>query len=75
MSVIEDESGKIWTAAFDGGAFRYDGDEKTQFPIIEDGTTITVFSIYRDNQGELWLGTHNGGAFKFNGETFERFKP
>jgi streptogramin lyase len=74
MSVIEDESGKIWTAAFRGGAFRYDGEEKTQFPIKEGDTTITVFAIYKDNQGDLWLGTHNGGAYKFNGQTFEQFK-
>jgi ligand-binding sensor domain-containing protein len=74
MSVIEDKNGKIWTAAFRGGAFKYDGEEKTQFPIQEGGTTITVFAIYKDNQGDLWLGTHNGGAFQFNGKTFEKFK-
>ena len=74
MSVIEDESGKIWTAAFGAGAFRYDGREKTQYPIKDGDTTITVFAIYKDNQGDLWLGTHNGGAYKFNGKTFEKFK-
>lgn len=74
MSVIEDEDGKIWTAAFDEGAFRYDGEERTQFPIKEGNATITVFAIYKDNQGDLWLGTHNGGAYKFNGKTFEKFK-
>jgi len=74
MSVIEDENGKIWTAAFGGGAFRYDGEQRTQFPVKEGDTTITVFAIYKDNQGDLWLGTHNGGAYKFNGKTFEKFK-
>ncbi|MDA1008872.1 MAG: hypothetical protein O2800_07740 [Planctomycetota bacterium] len=33
MSVIEDEDGKIWTAAFYEGAFRYDGEERTKFSI------------------------------------------
>ena len=74
MSVIEDDNGKIWTAAFGEGAFRYNGRERTHFPMKEGDTIVTVFAIYKDNQGDLWLGTHNGGAYKFNGKTFEKFK-
>ncbi|UYV13874.1 MAG: hypothetical protein NCW75_06190 [Phycisphaera sp.] len=75
MSVVEDDAGTVWTAAFAGGAFRYDGEQATQFPIRDGETTITVFAISKDNHGNLWLGTHNGGAYTFDGEAFERFKP
>ena len=75
MSIIEDDDGKLWTGGFSAGAFKYDGKQKTQYPIKEGTTTITVFAIYKDNRGVLWLGTHNGGAYKYNGKTFEKFKP
>lgn len=74
MSVIEDEQGRLWTAALAAGVFRYDGDQRTRYPIRENDTPITVFAVYRDNQGTVWLGTHNGGAYRFNGTTFEKFR-
>ena len=75
MSIIEDDDGKLWTAAFRAGAFKYDGKHKVGYPIKEGKTAIEVFAIYKDNRGVLWLGTHNGGAYKFNGKTFEKFRP
>ena len=75
MSIIEDDNGKLWTAALRAGAFKYDGKQKVGYPIKEGKTAIEVFAIYKDNQGVLWLGTHNGGAYKFNGKTFEKFRP
>lgn len=75
MSIIEDNNGKLWTAALQVGAFKYDGEQKVHYPIREGSTLIEVFAIYQDNQGVLWLGTHNGGAYKFNGKAFEKFRP
>lgn len=75
MSVIEDDGGKLWTAALGAGAFKYDGKQKVSYPIKDGKTAIEVFAIYRDNQGVLWLGTHNGGAYKYSGKTFEKFRP
>ena len=75
MSIIEDDTGKLWTAALRAGAFKYDGKQKVGYPIQEGKTAIEVFAVYKDNQGVLWLGTHNGGAYKFNGKTFEKFRP
>jgi hypothetical protein len=76
MSVIEDDTGKLWTAALGAGAFKYDGKGKVGYPIKEGNgnTAIEVFAIYQDRRGVLWLGTHNGGAYRFNGETFEKFR-
>lgn len=75
MSIIADNSGKLWTAALRAGAFNYDGKQKVHYPIKEGSTAIEVFAVYQDNQGDIWLGTHNGGAYKFNGKTFEKFRP
>lgn len=75
MSLIEDDNGKLWTAALGAGAFKYDGKQKVGYPIKEGNTAIEVFAIYKDNRGVLWLGTHNGGAYKYNGKTFEKFRP
>ncbi len=74
MSIVEDNDGKLWTAALRAGAFQYDGKQKVHYPIKEGPTAIEVFAVYQDNQGKLWLGTHNGGAYKFNGKTFEKFR-
>lgn len=75
MSIVEDDKGKLWTAALRAGAFKYDGKNKVNYPIKDAATVIEVFAIYKDNDGALWLGTHNGGAYKFNGKAFERFRP
>ena len=75
MSVVEDGDGKLWTAALRAGVFRYDGKQKTHYPVKDGDTAIEVFAVYKDKRGVLWLGTHNGGACRFNGEAFERWKP
>jgi ligand-binding sensor domain-containing protein len=75
MSIVEDDNGKLWTAALRAGAFKYDGTQKVGYPIKEGESAIEVFAIYKDNRGVLWLGTHNGGAYQFNGKTFEKFRP
>jgi len=75
MSILEDENGKLWTAALSSGAFQHDGTKQINHTIKEGATTIDVFAMYKDNQGKLWLGTNNGGAYKFNGKTFEKFLP
>lgn len=75
MSIIEDDNGKVWTAALAAGAFSYDGKQRVGYPIKEGETAIEVFAVYKDNRGVVWLGTHNGGAYKFNGKTFEKFRP
>lgn len=74
MSIMKDEKGKLWTAAFRAGAYQYDGKHKVSHPIREGETTIEVFAVYKDNQGVLWLGTHNGGAYRYNGKRFEKFR-
>ena len=76
MSIIEDDNGKLWTAAFTAGAYKYDGKQEVRLP--HQGRRDRDRSVRRFTRitgATLWLGTHNGGAYKFNGKTFERFRP
>jgi ligand-binding sensor domain-containing protein len=75
LSVVEDDSGRMWTAALRAGVYRYNGKQKVSYPIREGATPVEVFTVYKDNRGDVWLGTHNGGAYKFNGKAFEKFRP
>ena len=75
MSIVEDGDGKLWTAALRAGVFRYDGKQRTGYPIKDGDTPVEVFAVYKDNRGVLWLATHNGGAYKYDGKTFEKFRP
>jgi len=76
MSLVEDNDGNVWSAMYSGGgAWKYDGKNRTHYPLKIGNANVTLFSIYKDRQGALWLGSHNAGALRFNGKTFERFKP
>ena len=45
MSIIEDDSGKLCTAALKSGAFKYDGEQKVGYPIKEGKGAVEVFAI------------------------------
>jgi len=68
--VVEDEYGKVWIGAKDGGgiyAFNY-ADKKLSFltghsNIPDDPNNITsnaITAIFRDNKGYIWVGTYAG---------------
>lgn len=75
MSSTRDKNGDLWMASFGAGVWRYDGEKITQYPVLDDGMPVTLFSIFKDNRGVLWLGSHEAGALRFNGKTFEKFRP
>ncbi len=75
MSGLRDTRGVSWMATYGAGVWRYDGQQLTRYPVVEDGRTVLLFSIHEDNEGVLWLGTPESGTWRFNGETFERFRP
>lgn len=77
MYVEQDEKGNIWMVRYDGGVWKYDGENLIHYPITfkNQDEDVLLFKMYKDKQGDLWLTTHNAGALKFNGETFESFKP
>lgn len=75
MSIAQDDEGNLWIPIYQGGVWKYDGEEFTHYPILLNNKEVELFSIYKDRQGVLWLGTHNAGAYKFNGEDFVQFEP
>jgi ligand-binding sensor domain-containing protein len=75
MSVLVDGDGKLWVAALREGVNKYDGKQKTNYPIKDGDATVDVFAVYKDNRGDIWLGTNNGGAYRFIGKTFEKWRP
>ncbi len=77
MYIEQDKKGNIWMVRYDGGVWKYDGENLIHYPITfkNQDVDVLLFKMYKDRQGDLWLTTHNAGALKFNGETFESFKP
>ncbi len=75
MSIVEGGDGRLWTAALRAGVFKYDGTQKTNYPIRDGDTAIDVFAVYKDIRGVLWIGTHNGGAYRFDGKAFVKWRP
>lgn len=75
MSGIQDTAGDLWIATYGEGVWRYDGTNLTQYPVLDGGKPIHLYTISIDREGTLWLGTQTSGAWRFTGTTFERFQP
>ncbi len=73
-SMTEDRAGALWLVSGTEGAWRYDGDTVTKFPIGVDAYAMT---IYCDRDGTLWVGTLEQGIFTFDGtgDAFSAFRP
>lgn len=69
-SLIQDKSGTIWIAAFDG-VFSYDGTKFTN--VTEDVTSARFFSALEDKNGNLWFGTVGWGVFVISKGSIENF--
>ena len=69
-NIIQDSTGDIWIAAFDG-VFRYDG---TTFTNVMDGiSTSRFFSALEDSEGTLWFGSIGSGVFAYDGNRFRNY--
>jgi hypothetical protein len=75
LSAIEDNNGNLWMATYNQGAWRYDGNKITHYPLTVNNDVVKLYSIYKDKQGKLWLGTHDSGVYYFDGTTFVKFVP
>jgi ligand-binding sensor domain-containing protein len=73
MSIIRDNNDDLWIVTFREGVWRYDGENRTHYPIKDGNTNIALYSIYKDKLGDLWLASPEAGVYKFNGKTFEKF--
>ena len=74
-AVAQDNQRDLWMTTYGAGAWRYDGQRITRFPVEDGSKGAHIQSIYKDNRGDLWLGTNDSGAYRFNGKAFEKFRP
>ena len=63
---VQDKDGNIWFSNW-GGAYRYDGNSFTSFPLSGG-----VMRIIEDQKGNLWFGG-DGGLRRYDGKSFTRF--
>ncbi|MBI1267731.1 MAG: hypothetical protein GC193_09920 [Cryomorphaceae bacterium] len=73
FSMVEDNSGDLWMAAYDEGVYRKSGDELIQYSLKEGEETVLTFSFYKDRQGGIWLTTRNFGLYRFEEDRFVKF--
>ncbi len=73
LSVVRDNSDNLWFVTYLDGVWKYDGENITQYSVLEDSKQISIYCIYKDNLGDLWIGTHDNGVYKLSGEVFKKF--
>jgi ligand-binding sensor domain-containing protein len=69
-TIIQDRSGNIWLAAFDG-IFRYDGKSFTN--VTSKVSSARFFSVLQDRKGNLWFGSIGSGVYHYDGTSFRHF--
>lgn len=58
--VLQDRTGYLWFSSNGNGAYRYDGQEWTNFSVDEGMAHPVVRAICEDRSGNLWFGTFGG---------------
>ena len=72
--MLEDRSGNIWFATYDGGgASRYDGKFFTHYTTEEGLSFNKLQTIIEDKQGNIWIGTNGAGVCRFRPNSFRHF--
>ena len=69
-AIIEDRTGMIWFATFEG-IIKYDGSSFTN--VTKGISTSRFFSVIEDSKGELWFGSIGSGVFRYDGSAFQNF--
>jgi ligand-binding sensor domain-containing protein len=72
-TVNEDNNGNLWVGTMNGGAWRYDGQNFTNYTVKDGLTSNNINVIYKDKKDELLFGTGDG-VYTFNGKFFSRFE-
>lgn len=72
FAIEEDSEGNIWFGDRDTGAWKYDGNTLTNYPINDKLAKPMIWTIYKDNENNLLFGMANGNILKFNGKGFEK---
>lgn len=72
FAMAEDADGNIWFADVYTGAWKYDGQKLTNYPISSHPSKPMMMTIYNDNRNNLLFGLADGNVLRFNGKTFEK---
>jgi len=75
-ALFEDDEGRMWIGAFDGGLCRYDAGEDAFArhpypPAIGAQTPFNIKSLAVDGEGRVWIGSPDWGLVRFAPETGE----
>jgi ligand-binding sensor domain-containing protein len=77
QAMMEDRGGNMWfgggegeSVESNGGIWRYDGKNFTNFTIKDGLGDYSVWSMLEDRAGNVWVGTRNTGLYKFDGTRF-----
>ena len=66
------DNGNMWFGDRDTGAWRYDGQDFTNYG-EDDGLSIMhIWQIYKSKSEKLWFAMGDGSVRSFNGESFVR---
>lgn len=75
LSVCQDHQGVIWAGTSEGGIYRVENSEVTQYS-TDDLPLTHVWSICEDHQHRLWFSTTHLGVYQFIQNRFvQRFSP
>ena len=72
FAISQDSEGNIWFGDRDSGAWKYDGNNLTNYKIDTKLNSQMICSIYEDHYKNLIFGMAEGGVYKFNGKSFEK---
>jgi len=64
-----DREGIVWVGTWGGGLARFDGENYTNYTVVDGLPSNHVFMLHEDRNGNLWVGTSNGLA-RFDDEKF-----
>ncbi|WP_423130300.1 hybrid sensor histidine kinase/response regulator transcription factor [Gaoshiqia sp. Z1-71] len=83
FDILEDQSGYLWIATDNAGAFRFDPkNNQWKHYVWEENrsgsiTSNSIITLHKDLNGRIWLGTNGGGLCYFDegSESFIDFDP
>ncbi len=71
--IIQDKTGNLWIACYEGGICKYDGRSFTTYNTTQGFSNEDVSSMMEDSNGNIWFGTFGGGLIKFDGKLFTHY--
>jgi len=73
-AINEDQNGNLWIGTVDAGAWRFDGNNFTNYTTQNGLSSNAINTIYKDKNAELWFGTDSNGICKYDGNSFYQFE-